>query len=101
MEELLRDATNRAIKYLETLPGGRVAPCPSAFQGLGGFATPLPEQPLGPAEILEELDTLGSPATVGSAGGRYFGFVIGGSLPATLAANVLAGAWSSSATSAT
>ena len=36
---------------------------------------------------------MGSAATVASAGGRYFGFVIGGSLPVTLAANWLAGAW--------
>jgi glutamate/tyrosine decarboxylase-like PLP-dependent enzyme len=36
---------------------------------------------------------VGSPATVASAGGRYFGFVIGGSLPVTVAANWLAGAW--------
>jgi glutamate/tyrosine decarboxylase-like PLP-dependent enzyme len=43
--------------------------------------------------VLALLDEAGSPATVASAGGRYFGFVIGGSLPAALAANVLAAAW--------
>jgi glutamate/tyrosine decarboxylase-like PLP-dependent enzyme len=42
---------------------------------------------------LEALDRIGSPATMGMAGRRYFGFVIGDSLPAALAANWLAGAW--------
>jgi glutamate/tyrosine decarboxylase-like PLP-dependent enzyme len=39
------------------------------------------------------LDEIGSPATVATAGGRFFGFVVGASLPAALAANWLAGAW--------
>ena len=43
------------------------------------------------------LDEIGSPATVATAGGRYFGFVVGGVLPATLAANWLAGAWDQNA----
>jgi glutamate/tyrosine decarboxylase-like PLP-dependent enzyme len=57
----------------------------------------LQDEPLDPANVLAELDTLGSPATVASTGGRYFGFVTGGALPATLAANMLAGAWDQNA----
>ena len=97
MEELLRDATNRAIKYLDAMSERRVSPSAPALEGLAGFATPLQDQPLAPAKVLEELDTLGSPATVANAGGRFFGFVIGGSLPAALAANILSAAWDQNA----
>ncbi|HWS53469.1 MAG TPA: pyridoxal-dependent decarboxylase [Pyrinomonadaceae bacterium] len=58
---------------------------------------PLPRKPAGPQEVLALLDEVGSPATTASAGGRFFGFVTGGSLPAALAANWLAGAWDQNA----
>jgi len=47
--------------------------------------------------VLKKLGDVGSPATVATTGGRYFGFVIGGTLPASLAANWLAGAWDQNA----
>lgn len=97
MEPLLSDVASRAARYLDTLDGRRVAPVPSALEGLGQFSRPLQDEPLTATQVLEELDTFGSPATVASAGGRFFGFVIGGSLPAALAANVLAAAWDQNA----
>jgi len=97
MQSLLADAAARAARYLDTLQTRRVSPSSSDVDGLEGFFHPLQQEPLDPAQVLEELDRLGSPATVATAGGRFFGFVIGGSLPAALAANILAGAWDQNA----
>ncbi len=97
MKSLLLDAANRAVQYIAALPTRRVWPSASALEGLSQFERPLQEQPVDPAEVLRELDETGSPATVGSAGGRYFGFVVGGSLPVTVAAGFLAGAWDQNA----
>jgi glutamate/tyrosine decarboxylase-like PLP-dependent enzyme len=94
---LLESAAQRSLRYLSELRERRVAPAPEAVEALRGFDAELPESPVDPEAVLDQLDRLGSPATVASAGGRYFGFVIGGSLPVTLAANWLAGAWDQNA----
>ena len=65
----------------------------SAVAGLKVFDERLPEKSSDPAETLGMLDEMGSPATTAMAGPRFFGLVIGGSLPVTLAASWLAGAW--------
>jgi glutamate/tyrosine decarboxylase-like PLP-dependent enzyme len=93
MEELLLNAAERAICYLEGLGGRRVFPPPEARERLAELEFDFPQGPTSPEQVLATLDEIGSPATVASAGGRYFGFVTGGSLPATVAAGWLASAW--------
>lgn len=94
---LFDEAARRARSFLDGIEGRSVFPGPEALAGLDSFDEPFPADPQGPYETLSLLDAAGSPATVASIGGRYFGFVFGGSLPAALAANVLAAAWDQNA----
>ena len=93
VQALLADAAGRAGRYLAGLDERPVAPDGAALAGLARFDEPLPEVAGDPAATLALLDDAGSAATVASAGGRYFGFVIGGSYPVAVAAGWLATAW--------
>jgi glutamate/tyrosine decarboxylase-like PLP-dependent enzyme len=90
---LLEDALRRSCTYLDGLPTRPVAPRADAVAALRRLEQPLPATAGDPAATLALLDEAVSPATMAMAGPRFFGFVIGGSLPVALAANWLAGAW--------
>ena len=93
MKELLQDVASRASSYLQSLQERKVAPDPAAVAALDTFDGALPEMPDDPHKVIDLLDRYGSPATMAMAGPRFFGFVIGGSLPVALAADWLAAAW--------
>ncbi len=97
IDALLAEASKRARRYLRSIAERPVAPGPEALRALDGLAFPLPKEGLDPSLVLEMLDDLGSPATVASAGPRYFGFVIGGAWPVAVAASWLLAAWDQNA----
>jgi glutamate/tyrosine decarboxylase-like PLP-dependent enzyme len=93
LKSLLSAASERSVRYLESLATRPVAPSKAGIAGLKRFDIPLQQEGIDPKKVLAELDEIGSPATMAMAGPRFFGFVIGGSLPAALAANWFASAW--------
>lgn len=94
---LVTEAARRAGSYTANSAHRPVYPAPEAVEALTAFDRPLPETGSPAREVLAELDAFGSPATVVSNGGRYFGFVNGGTDPAAQAAAILAGAWDQNA----
>jgi len=90
---LLARAAELAARYASAAPDRRVSPTEVALAGLQKFNEPFPEAPCDSQEVLEQLDEFGSPATVTNTGGRYFGYVLGGSLATAMAASFLTAVW--------
>jgi glutamate/tyrosine decarboxylase-like PLP-dependent enzyme len=90
---LLEDAAQRGIAYREAIGDRSVAPSVDARAAIKRLNEALPERGHTDEETLALLDEIGSAASVGMAGPRFFGFVIGGSMPVTLATNWLTTSW--------
>lgn len=97
MNSIIDDFSLKAKEYLDGIDTRSVFPSKQSIDGLKKLNVPLQDDSIDPTQVLHELHEIGSPATVASAGKKYFGFVIGGSLPAALAANLLAGVWDQNA----
>lgn len=97
MKNILEDAARRSIAYREAIDSRSVTPDAKAIADLQYFRESLPEHGSSAHATLAKLDELGSPAAIAMTGPRYFGFVIGGSMPVSLAANWLASAWDQNA----
>jgi glutamate/tyrosine decarboxylase-like PLP-dependent enzyme len=95
--ELLRRTAEIAAAYLDTLDERPIFPDVTPEQLRDMLGGPLPEEPLPPGQVVEELAAGVEPGVVGMGSGRYFGFVIGGALPAALAADWLTSAWDQNA----
>ena len=95
--EALVDAAQRAAVYLRSAPTRSVAPSPSATEAMQMLGGPLPESSCPATEVVALLDRFGSPATMVNIGGRFYGFVNGGAVPASMAASWLAAVWDQNA----
>ncbi len=97
MDSIYDDAARRAVRYARAASARAVLPTAEHVAALAALDVPLPERPTADSEVLRQLDEIGSLATVASTGGRYFGYVVGGSLPVATAAHWLATAWDQNA----
>ncbi len=96
-KKILMAGAIKALDYIQGIELRDVAPSAQAIKNLDAFDEDLTDSGIDALETIEFLDENGSPATVASNGSRYYGFVIGGSHPAALAANWLASAWDQNA----
>lgn len=90
-------ARDRAMAWIESLPDRPVAPTKTANELLPLFGGPVPEHPTDPVEVIDQLATLAEPGIMAMSSGRFFGWVIGGTLPAALGADWLVSAWDQNA----
>ena len=95
--ELLRHTAELAADFLDTLDERPLWPPATVDELRAALGGPLPEEPSEPLAVVEELARRADPGVVGIPSGRYFGFVIGGALPAALAADWLTSVWDQNA----
>ena len=93
----LDHAHSSAQDWIDSVPDRRVAPSKTMDEMLVDFGGPVPEDPSNPADVVDELAALAEPGLMAMPSGRFFGWVIGGTLPASLGADWLVSAWDQNA----
>jgi glutamate/tyrosine decarboxylase-like PLP-dependent enzyme len=96
-KDVLDRATARSMEWIESLPTRPVAPSANVDAMKRVFGRPLQDEELDPVDVVEELATLAEPGLMAMPSGRFFGWVIGGTLPAALGADVLVSSWDQNA----
>jgi glutamate/tyrosine decarboxylase-like PLP-dependent enzyme len=97
MRALLQRTAELASDFLESLDDRPIFPTASAAELRDALGGSLPDEPTDPEDVLERLAAAADRGIVAIPSGRYFGFVIGGGLPAALAADWLTSAWDQNA----
>src|ERR1700726_4917826 len=91
-DKALSRADAHARAWLDSVGERPVGPRATADELLAGFGGPLPDQPTPPEDVVDLLATLADRGLMAMQSGRFFGWVIGGTLPAALAADWLVSA---------
>lgn len=86
-------AHHHASQWLGSLPSRPVRPSATADELLEVFGGPLPDHGTGAADVVDELARKAEPGLMAIPSGRFFGWVMGGTLPASLGSDWLVSAW--------
>jgi glutamate/tyrosine decarboxylase-like PLP-dependent enzyme len=97
---LLESTAQIATDFLDRLPERRIAPLDGPAAMLGALDRPLANEPTAPRQVIDELVRVVEPGLTAMPSGRFFGWVIGGGLPAAVAADWLTTVWDQNAGSA-
>jgi hypothetical protein len=93
LRSLLVETAAHVADYRSAAADSPVAPGPGAADAVRAALGGLRDEPAEPAAVVKELTAAVEPGLVATTGHRYFGFVIGGALPAATAADMLAVGW--------
>jgi glutamate/tyrosine decarboxylase-like PLP-dependent enzyme len=93
LDTLLHLAAQHAADFRAGLAARPVVPAHDVRAVRDALGGPLPDEPTDPKAVLEQLVAAAEPGLMASAGPRFFGFVIGGALPAASAADIVATGW--------